>query len=86
MNPQLGPSDIAKRGEEIYFSVIQQQLEPQHNGDYVVIEVETGNFTYNSNPLVALKEAQQKYPGKLFHVIRVGYILKPTTNYHNLVL
>lgn len=86
MNPQLSPAEIAKKGEEIYFSSIQQQLEPQHNGEYVVIEVEDGGFTYSSNPLDALTEAKEKYPGKLFHVIRVGSINKPTVNYHNLSL
>ena len=86
MNPQYGPSDIAKRGEEIYFASIQHELEPAHNGEYVVIEVEGGGYTFNANPLLALEEAKQKYPGKLFHVIRVGFISKPTVNYHNFSL
>lgn len=86
MNSQDNPSTIAKRGEELYFSSIQSQLEPEHTGEYVVIEINHGNYVVNSDPVAAIHEAQQKYPGELFHIIRVGFISKPTVNYNSFSL
>lgn len=86
MQSQDDPSTIAKRGEEIYFASIQGELEPAHNGEYVVIEINNGNYVVDVNPVKAINEAHTKYPGELFHIIRVGFISKPTVNYNSFKL
>lgn len=82
MDTNLSPEEIAKRGEDIYIHQLKSVLEPAHDGEYVVIEVGSGQYKVDKDPVKAIKEAQAEFPNHLFHVIRVGSVDRPTVNYH----
>lgn len=82
MDSNMSPEDIAKKGEQIYLNTLRDILEPAHNGEYVVIEVENEQYKVNVDPVTAIQEAQAAWPGRLFHIVRVGYLEHPTVNYH----
>lgn len=75
------PEEISKIGEEFYFKELQKKLEPEHNGEYVVIDVDLKKYIVNSDMLKALEEAKSKFGEKLFHIIQIGGLQKPTINY-----
>lgn len=55
------------------YAEIRSQLEDQHHGAYVMIEVDSGDYFVGETPQVALCQARAAYPGKAFYLIRIGY-------------
>jgi hypothetical protein len=64
---------LARKGERIYRTRLKRLLEPQHNGQYVAIEVESGDYFLGESAVAALKEAEARYPKGKFHLIKIGY-------------
>jgi hypothetical protein len=63
----------AQRGEEIYRQLLRQKLEPAHEGEFVAIEPDSGDHFLGQTSHQAILNARQKYPDKIFHVIRIGH-------------
>ena len=54
------------------YAQIQGELETVHHGDYVMIEVDSGNYFVGKSSQEALRQAQAAHPGKAFCLIRIG--------------
>jgi len=63
----------ARRGEEIYRQFLRDKLEPLYQREFVAIELESAEYFIGKTSLEAILKARQKYPDKVFHVIRIGY-------------
>lgn len=48
-------------------------MERDHHGDYVMIEVDSGDYFVGQTPEETLLTAEAAHPGKAFCLIRVGY-------------
>jgi hypothetical protein len=70
---KVNPKKLAAQGEKIYDEKLKGILEPEHNGKIVAIEVESGDYFLGNSIVEATEKAKQKYPDRLFHVIKVGY-------------
>jgi hypothetical protein len=55
------------------YGELQGELELQHHGDYVMIEVESGEYFVGKTPQEARRLAEAAHPGQAFCLIRVGY-------------
>ena len=77
----LTPEDITKRGQEIYFNELLEELEKNHSGEYLVLEVESKEQFISSDLLAALNEAKEKYSNKVFYIVQIGSVHKPVVNY-----
>lgn len=64
---------LAARGRKIYNDRLRQALEKSAYGLFVAIEVDSGNYFLGSTPLESIERGKQRYPDKVFHLIRVGY-------------
>lgn len=64
---------LALRGREIYNKNLKRILEPRSNGQFVAIEVDSGEYFLGSTITEAITEGERKYPTKLFYVMRVGH-------------
>ncbi len=64
---------IAERGSRIYEERLREILEPQHNGKYVVIDVETGEYELDKDHLAASDRAAAKRPGAALFAMRIGH-------------
>ena len=42
--PRYTPEEVAQRGEAIYERQIRARVEPEHMGQFVVIDIETGDY------------------------------------------
>lgn len=56
------------------YEQIRDQLEPQHRGRFVMIEVESGDYFLGDTPQQALAKARGVHPDKAFCLIRIGYL------------
>jgi hypothetical protein len=63
---------IAQRGQRIYEQQLRQLLEPAHNGKYVVIDVDTGEYELDADHLAASDRAAAKHPNASLYATRVG--------------
>ena len=55
------------------YATIREELEAHHYGDYVMFEVDSGDYFVGNTPQEALFLAQAVYPNKAFYLIRIGY-------------
>lgn len=66
------PDKIASEGERLYAERHKARLEREVPGEYVVIDVLTGEAYTGVYPEDAFATAKAKAPTGLFHLIRVG--------------
>jgi hypothetical protein len=65
--------EIAQRGQEIYEQEILPKVEPGNKGKLVVINVETGDYEMDADPVAAAKRARARFPDASLFTVRVGY-------------
>ena len=72
--PQMKEAgEIAVKGQAIYDRALKHVLEPVHNGEFVALDVDTEAYVLAPTAGEALHLAQEKSPGKVFFLARVGY-------------
>ncbi len=64
--------EIVPRGHEIYERDIRPRLGPEHEGKFVVIDIESGDYEVSDDDGEAFSRAEYKRPGAVFFVLRVG--------------
>ncbi len=69
----LSPSDIASRGEALYEQSLKRQVEPQHIGQFLVIDVETGDYEIGSDYILPTERLLAQRPGASLYALRIGY-------------
>ena len=72
-HPRFTNEEIARRGEDIYASRLRDSLEREHQGQVVIIDVESGEYEVGHDSLAANKRALAKRPGAALYGIRVGF-------------
>ena len=64
--------DIVKKGEEIY-EQIKSKYEPQHNGKFLVIEVESKKVYFGNESADAVALAKKEHPNTVFYLVKIGH-------------
>ena len=65
-------NDLLERGRAIYEDRLKSLLEPEHKGEMLVVEVESGDYFLARTATEAYKKAKAKHPGAEFAFLRVG--------------
>jgi hypothetical protein len=65
--------EMARRGQELYESQIQQQVETDNDGKIVAIDIETGAFEVADNVLPATNRLFERFPDAQPWVVRIGH-------------
>ena len=68
----VNTKEIGRKGRKI-FEAISEQLEKEHFGKAIVIDVETGDYFIGKTGIEATKKAREKYPNKVFFLGKIGY-------------
>ena len=63
--------EVAAKGKAIY-ERLREELEKEHLGRFVAIEVESGEYFVGESLTEADAKAREKYPDRVFYVVRVG--------------
>jgi len=71
--PFTNPKAIAEAGEAIYREVYQRDLELNHLGKYVAINIQTRTASLGDTPPEALMMAKAEDAHGVFHLMRVGF-------------
>ena len=64
---------LAIKARTIYNQQLKGSLETCCRGQFVAIEVDSGDYFLGPTPLEAVKNGKAKYPPKAFHIMKVGY-------------
>lgn len=64
--------EIVDKGEKIY-EEIKSQYEPQHNGKFLAIEIDSKDVFFGERSRDAVELAKQKHPNKVFYVVKIGF-------------
>jgi len=62
---------IVNKGKEIY-QRHAAGLERSHKGQYIIIEIESGDFLIDKNSSKARARMQRKYPDTIFYAAKIG--------------
>jgi len=74
MKTNLPPKgQIAEIGSRYYDEKLAASLEPQHNGKFLVLDVDSGDYELDADRMAAHDRLEAKHPGKIFYATRVGY-------------
>ena len=65
--------ELARRGQELYESHIQQQVEAGNDGKIVAIDIETGAFELADDTMLAARQLYARVPDAQPWLIRIGY-------------
>ena len=66
--------ETARLGDKIYERDIQRQVEADHHGEYVAIDVDSGNWAISDDLRVAVKRLRKQCPGAIdVWLLRVGH-------------
>lgn len=65
--------EIVRRGQAIYESQIRPQVERDHFGEYLVVDVDTGDYEIDADHLAASNRAAAKHPDAPLFAMRIGY-------------
>lgn len=73
-HPRYSGEEIAKKGEEIYNLKLKPQAETEQNiGKIISIDIETGDYEIDSDPLVTGRRLLSAHPDAAIYGKRIGY-------------
>lgn len=72
--PSRPKEETARLGDEIYETHIRQEVEADHHGEVVAIDVETGSWAIGEDEMAATNRLLSQQPsGRDIWCLRVGY-------------
>ena len=71
--PPYSKDEIGERAKKIYEDEIKETVEPQHNGKFIVIDIESHDFEVHEKMLVASRLLRERRPECVGFGGRVGY-------------
>ena len=73
-NPSDDTSEaIALRGQSIYDERIKPLVEPAHKGEFVAIDVDTGEYEVDRRDAIACRRLLNRLPTANIFAVRAGY-------------
>ena len=67
------PQEIVDRGRRYYAEHLRARLEPDHKGEYLVLDIETGDYEVDPSELAAFERARARSPRGIFCFLRIGH-------------
>ena len=69
----LSSDEIAARGQRIYEERIRSSVEGTHVGDFVVIDINSGDYEVDPKDINASTRLRERHPGAITFGLRVGF-------------
>jgi hypothetical protein len=65
-------AEIVQRGQVLYDQQIRAQVEPGHQGQFLVLDIETGDYEIDADDVRAVQRAKTKHPDAALYIVRIG--------------
>ncbi len=66
-------ADIVKRGRSLYESCLGEELERTHPGEFLILNVDTGEYEVDRDDVAASKRARLRFPHAPLLTLRIGH-------------
>lgn len=70
---KLGTREVAARGEDWYEHHLKQKVELTHVGEFLVVDVNTGDFEMGQDYIQPTERLLAKRPDAVLYALRVGF-------------
>ena len=71
--PGVDVEGIARRGQEYYERHLRAELEPEHTGKFLVLDLQSGDYEMDDSEVAACERARARHPDSVFYILRIGY-------------
>lgn len=71
--PSHNADEIGWIGEEIYYRTIRSHVMPQHKGEFLVLDINTGDYEMGMDDLQVEKRLRSRRPDGILYGLRIGY-------------
>lgn len=68
----LTKEEIVRLGREIYEREIRAKVEPEHDSEFLVVDITTGSFEVDESDIKASDRAVEKNPDAVLYLMRVN--------------
>jgi hypothetical protein len=65
-------AEICARGRAYYEDRLRATLEPEHRGQFLILDIETGEYAITNDYVHSLLEQQKKHDGRIQYVMQIG--------------
>jgi hypothetical protein len=65
-------SKIVESGQKFYDEHLKKILEPDHNGEFISIEPESGQYFLGKTDIEAMRKSKEAIPGKIKCLLKIG--------------
>ncbi len=72
VQPRYSKEEFARRGDEIYEREIRPHLNPEDEGKFIVIDIESGAYEMDKEELASSDRLSARHPNAQMWMLRVG--------------
>lgn len=69
---KIPAEEVSRRAHELYDREIGPNLEARHVGEYIAVDVGSGDHETADNALVATRVLKERKPDATLHLMRIG--------------
>ena len=70
---QYTREEIVRRGQALYEEQIRPHVECEHRGEFLVVDVDTGEYEIDVDELSAVRRAKAKNADATLYLVRIGF-------------
>jgi hypothetical protein len=67
------PEEIAARGDAIYEQHLRDKVEPQHYGQFLILDIESQDYEIDNDDMAATQRLLARHPQGILYGLRIGY-------------
>lgn len=72
MSATMTSAEIARRGQEIYDRDLRSQVEDEHRGEFLVLDIQTGDYEIAARDVIASNRLLTRRPEAILFRVRIG--------------
>ena len=69
---EYSPQDVVRIGQEMYDQKIKSQVEPDHLGKMLVLDIESGDYEIAAEDIIAYDALKARRPDAVTYLVRIG--------------
>ncbi|HUG18653.1 MAG TPA: hypothetical protein VMM56_06715 [Planctomycetaceae bacterium] len=71
--PKYSAKEIVQRGQAIYDQQIRSKVESEHRGEFLVLDILTGEYEIDPEDIIATKRLLARCPDAVIFGLRIGH-------------
>ncbi len=72
MHTRFSNEEITSRGQTLYDEQIRASVEPQHDGRFLVLDIDTGEYEIADAAVDAIRRMKARYTNPALYILRIG--------------